>query len=101
MCIRDSFQRYTVIDSLTVTLISSLYCDPNGDMWIGNEKMGGRPGLIKFSASNQEFKRIPALSGIIPKAFVMDHKGILWIGSGQGVLAFRNDSIISTITQDD
>jgi ligand-binding sensor domain-containing protein/serine phosphatase RsbU (regulator of sigma subunit) len=98
---QQNFQRYTVMDSLTVTMTSALYCDPNGDMWIGNIKMGGKPGLIKFSASSKEFKRIPVLSGIIPKAFVMDRKGILWIGSGQGVLAFRNDSVISTITQDD
>ena len=32
---------------------------------------------------------------------VMDGKGILWIGTGEGLIAFRNDSIISTVTQDD
>jgi len=32
---------------------------------------------------------------------VMDSKGILWIGTGEGLIAFRNDSIISTVTQDD
>ena len=31
----------------------------------------------------------------------MDTKGVLWIGTGEGLKAFRNDSIISTVTQED
>ncbi|MDO9579783.1 MAG: triple tyrosine motif-containing protein [Bacteroidales bacterium] len=31
----------------------------------------------------------------------MDNKGVLWIGTGEGLIAFKNDSIISTVTQDD
>ena len=98
---QQNFKRYTLLDSLTVVGITALYCDPHGDMWIGTEKMGGKPGLIKYTSSKDDFKRVPALSGVIPKTFVMDAKGVLWIGTSEGLKAFRNDSILLSVTQND
>ena len=97
----QNFQRYTLLDSLTVGIITALYCDPNGDMWIGTEREGDKPGLIKYNAAKKDFKPVSALPGIIPKTMVMDGKGVLWIGTGQGLIAFKNDSIISTVTHED
>jgi ligand-binding sensor domain-containing protein/serine phosphatase RsbU (regulator of sigma subunit) len=97
----QNFQRYTLMDSLTVQGITALYCDPHGDMWIGTERMGGKPGLIKYNAVMKDFRPVSALPGIIPKAMVMDRKDVLWIGTGQGLIAVKNDSVISTVTQDD
>ena len=98
---QQNFKRYTLLDSLTVVGITALYCDPHGDMWIGTDKMGGKPGLIKYNSSKDDFKRVNALSGIIPKTLVMDGKGVLWIGTSEGLKAFRNDSIILSVTQND
>jgi len=98
---QENFQRYTILDSLTVSTITSLYCDPVGDMWIGTEPRGKKPGLIRYNSAKKDFKQVSALPGIVPKTMVMDSKGVLWIGTGQGLLALRNDSIISTITQDE
>jgi ligand-binding sensor domain-containing protein/serine phosphatase RsbU (regulator of sigma subunit) len=98
---QQNFRRYTILDSLTVSGISVLYCDQKGDLWIGTEKMGGKPGLIKYTSSKDDFKRVPALSGIIPKTMVMDAKGVLWIGTNEGLKAFRNDSIVISITEND
>jgi ligand-binding sensor domain-containing protein/serine phosphatase RsbU (regulator of sigma subunit) len=97
----QNFQRYTLLDSLTVSNITSLYCDPNGDMWIGAEPRGDKPGLIKYETGRKDFKPVNILRGINPKTMVMDKKGILWIGTGEGLLAFRNDSLLKTVTQDD
>jgi len=97
----QNFGRYTLMDSLTVSLITALYCDPNGNMWIGTEPRGRKPGLIKYNAVKKDFKPVSVLPGIIPKALVMDKNGTLWIGTGEGLIAFRNDSIISTVTKDD
>ena len=97
----ENFQRYTIMDSLTVSTITALYCDRDGDMWIGTEPRGKKPGLIRYDVAKKNFKAISSLSGIVPKTMVMDSQGILWIGTGQGLLALKNDSIISTITQDD
>ena len=98
---QQNFQRYTLMDSLTIFGITALYCDPNGDMWIGTEPRGKKPGLIRYNSAKKDFKPVSVLPGIIPKTMVMDRKGVLWIGTGQGLLAFKNDSIISTLTQDD
>lgn len=97
----QNFERWTLLDSLTVFRITALYCDPAGNMWVGTEPRGNKPGLLKYDPLKKKFKPANALTGIIPKALVMDKKGILWIGTGEGLLAFRNDSIISTVTQED
>ena len=96
----NNFQRYTLMDSLTVTNITALYCDPKGYMWIGIEPKGDKPGLIRFNPVRRKFIPITALPGIMPKTMVMDRKGILWIGTGEGLIAFRNDSIISIVRQE-
>ena len=99
----QNFQKYNFMDSLIIKSITALYCDQNGNIWIGTESMGGekKPGLIKYNSSKKDFKRVPALSGIIPKTMVMDAKGVLWIGTSEGLKAFRNDSIVMSITQND
>jgi ligand-binding sensor domain-containing protein/serine phosphatase RsbU (regulator of sigma subunit) len=94
----ENFQRYTVMDSLTVSTINSLYCDPYGDMWIGSVPKGQKPGLIKYDSEKKDFKSVTSLPGIIPKTMVMDSRGVLWIGTGQGVIAFRNDSVLLTLS---
>ncbi len=96
-----NFQRYTLMDSLTVFRITALYCDPIGNMWIGTEPRGNKPGLIKYNAAKEKFTPVNALKGTNVKALVMDSSGVLWIGTGEGLLAFRNDSIFSTVTTDD
>ncbi len=96
-----NFVRYTNLDSLTIFEIKALYCDPHGDMWIGTEPGGKKSGLIRYSVEKKKFTQIPVMSGIIPKTMVMDENDVLWIGTGQGLLAFKNDSIISKVTQDD
>ena len=97
----QNFQRFTILDSLTVKIISALYCDPAGNIWIGNEASGKKPGLIRYDALKKNFRQISILPGIIPKTMVMDKRGVLWIGTSQGLLAFRNDSVLFTLTQDD
>ena len=98
---QQNFQRYTIMDSLTVSAITALYCDPSGNMWIGTEPRGKKTGLIKYNVDKKEFRQVSVLAGIIPRTMVMDTKGVLWIGTGQGLLALRNDSIFLTLTQDD
>jgi ligand-binding sensor domain-containing protein/serine phosphatase RsbU (regulator of sigma subunit) len=95
-----NFERITQLDSITVDVISVLYCDPNGNMWIGTEPKLGRPGIFRYDILKKQFKSIKSLPGIMPKAMVMDAKGVLWIGTGEGLVAFRNDSILDVVTQD-
>ena len=97
----NNFARHINIDSINVTNITALYCDPQGYMWIGTEPKGGRPGLIKFDITKLKSIPLKGLPAIIPKTMVMDRNGVLWIGTGEGLIGFRNDSVLSVITQDD
>jgi ligand-binding sensor domain-containing protein/serine phosphatase RsbU (regulator of sigma subunit) len=97
----QNFKPYNFIDSLIVGKISALYSDQYGNMWIGTESMKGQPGLIKYDSFKDDFKRVPALSGIIPRTLVMDREGVLWIGTNEGLKAFRNDSIVLNISKND
>ena len=96
---QQNFRRYNYLDSLIIKTITCLYCDLNGDMWIGTESMGGRAGLMKYTSKKDLFQRVSTLTGTIPKALVMDKKGILWIGTSEGLIGYRNDSILITVTQ--
>jgi ligand-binding sensor domain-containing protein/serine phosphatase RsbU (regulator of sigma subunit) len=97
----DNFARYISLDSINVSNITALYCDPQGNMWIGTEPKGGKPGLIKFDPVKEKSTPVTALPGIIPKTMVMDKNGVLWIGTGEGLMAYKNDSVLSVVTQDD
>ena len=97
----DNFQRYTLLDSLTIFRITSLYCDPSGNMWIGTEPRGDKPGLMKYDSRKDDFKQINAFTGVMPKTMVMDKSGILWVGTMEGLKGFRNDSIVYNITHED
>ena len=94
---KENFNRYTLMDSLTVNSINTLYCDPSDNVWIGTDDRG----LIRFNASDESFEAITALPGIKAKSMVMDGNSVLWIGTGEGVHAFKNDSVIATLTTDD
>jgi serine phosphatase RsbU (regulator of sigma subunit)/streptogramin lyase len=96
----NNFARYISIDSINVANMRTLYCDPQGFMWIGFEPKGGKPGLIKFDPGNLKSVPVSGLPAIIPKTMIMDSNGILWIGTGEGLIAFKNDSVISSVTQD-
>jgi ligand-binding sensor domain-containing protein/serine phosphatase RsbU (regulator of sigma subunit) len=97
----NNFARYISIDSINVSNITALYCDPQGFMWIGTEPRGGRPGLIKFDPAKLKSIPLNGVPAVIPKTMVMDRKGVLWIGTGEGLFAFRNDSVISVVTQEE
>ena len=97
----NNFQRYTLLDSLTVSRITALYCDPKGKMWVGTEPKPGKPGLIRYDPVKQHFYPVASLQGVFPKSFIMDRRDILWIGTGEGLIAFRNDSVLFTVTQAD
>jgi ligand-binding sensor domain-containing protein/serine phosphatase RsbU (regulator of sigma subunit) len=100
---QDNFVRRISIDSITITTtpVTALYNDPKGVIWIGVEPSGTRPTLFSFNPSSGKFRKVPSFSGIKPVSMDMDRKGILWIGTNEGLKAFRNDSVIVSVTQSD
>jgi ligand-binding sensor domain-containing protein/serine phosphatase RsbU (regulator of sigma subunit) len=95
----NNFERYISIDSINASIVTALYCDPKGMMWMGTEPVTGKSGLIRCNPVTGKAKSIPTPPGIIPKNMVMDRNGVLWVGTGEGLLGFRNDSLIATVDQ--
>jgi ligand-binding sensor domain-containing protein/serine phosphatase RsbU (regulator of sigma subunit) len=100
---QENFVRRISIDSVTITTspVTALYNDPTGTMWIGTEPSGSRPTLFRFTRKDEKFRKVAGVSGIKPVSMAMDKQGILWIGTTEGLKAFRNDSIILSVTQAD
>ncbi|HVN57630.1 MAG TPA: two-component regulator propeller domain-containing protein [Bacteroidales bacterium] len=98
----NNFQRYLSLGGVNVPSITSLYCDPEGYMWVGTEPMPGKPGLVRINPENQkESLPVTSLHGVIPKTLLMNGSGILWVGTGEGVFALKNDSVLYNISQED
>jgi ligand-binding sensor domain-containing protein/serine phosphatase RsbU (regulator of sigma subunit) len=88
---KQNFQRYNVLDSLTVFGITALYCDPKGNMWIGTEARGANPTLIRYDNVKKHFKLVSAFTGIKPTAISMDENGVLLIGTDNDGIFFLKD----------
>lgn len=97
----DNFARFISIDSINTPSITALYCDPKGFMWMGIEPLPGRSGLIKCDPQTSKAVSIQTPPGVIPKTMVMDKSGVMWIGTGEGLLSLRNDSVVSVVTTND
>ncbi|HLN20384.1 MAG TPA: two-component regulator propeller domain-containing protein [Bacteroidales bacterium] len=97
----ENFGRLISMDSLTVTIITALYCDPSGDIWIGTEPSGSKPTMIRYMAGKDEFITIPAFSGVKPTSMVMDKNGTLWVGTTEGLKAYSDNKILLNIRKDD
>jgi len=93
--------RITVMDSITVTNITALYCDRSGKLWIGTQATDEKTGLFRLDPVKMEFSAIEVFRNIIPTAIIMDNEGVLWIGTAQGLIIFENDSITSIIKEED
>ncbi|MFN8239673.1 MAG: two-component regulator propeller domain-containing protein [Bacteroidales bacterium] len=96
----ENFERYITFDSITFTSTTSLYCDPRGDLWIGINPRPGKPCVIKFNSTTEQFSGIDALTGIVPKTMVMDKEGTLYVGTEQGLICYSGDSIQAVLTRD-
>lgn len=97
----NNFGRLINMDSLTVNWITALYCDPDGNMWIGTEPSGNKPTMIRYNASSDEFRTVKAFSGVKPTSMIMDKGKTLWVGTNEGLKAFRNDSVILNLNMTD
>ena len=98
----ENFIRRIAIDSVTINrTITALYNDPNGNMWIGIEPSGDKPTLFFYEPGKEKFSPVYVFSGITPVSMAMDGKGVLWIGTNDGVRALKNDSIVYSIRHSD
>jgi ligand-binding sensor domain-containing protein/serine phosphatase RsbU (regulator of sigma subunit) len=84
---------YSQNDGLAGSWISALYCDSNGNMWIGSET-SPKMGLTKYLASSGKFELIETGEGFVPRTIVETHEGTIWVGTTSGLLAVRDNKVV-------
>lgn len=82
---------YTEADGLPASPIRSLYCSPDGMLWIGTFYTGfatfDGTGFTIYDQTNS------ALPDDFVKAFAYEAPGIMWIGTSGGLARLKNDTI--------
>lgn len=94
----DEIRTYTQADGLAGTSIKALFCDKDNNMWIGSEE---KIGLTKFDSNTQKFRIITIPSDLVPQTISQTSDSRIWVGTGSGLLAIRNDSVTAMITEKD
>jgi signal transduction histidine kinase/ligand-binding sensor domain-containing protein len=82
------------------TSARSLYCDTNGDFWIGPDR-GADNVLIRAGVDGvTNFRRSTGPAGFV-SAIMRDSSGELWVGSYSGLTRFSNGKFINFFGPDE
>jgi|WetSurMetagenome_2_1015567.scaffolds.fasta_scaffold00107_33 ligand-binding sensor domain-containing protein/serine phosphatase RsbU (regulator of sigma subunit) len=90
---KEQARFFTQNNGIAGNSISSLFCDSNGDIWIGSES-GPRMGLTKLSVSSEKFQIIDIGEGFVPKTITQTPDKTIWVGTTSGLLAIRDDKVV-------
>ena len=91
---------FTHDDGLAGSYISSLFCDAEGDMYIGSESSPDM-GLTKYVSSSDKFYNINIGKGFVPKTIVQTPDRTVWVGTNGGLFAVRDYEVIDTLNLQD
>jgi len=92
-------ERLVQKDGLAGNVITALYYDGAGVLWIGSQVKGLTRCVRKDD--RYEFTIFPVEKNFTPNAITGDHKGNLWIGTPRGVYLFNGDSVVMRLTEKD
>jgi ligand-binding sensor domain-containing protein len=82
------FDEWTTIDGLPYPAIHQLYQSTDGFLWIGTSAGMARFDGISFSVFTKA--TVPEMVDDEIRAFMEDREHCLWMGTGHGVLCYRN-----------
>jgi len=84
---------FTQNDGLAGSSISALYCDADGDIWIGSES-SPKMGLTKYISSSDKFQIVDIDEGFVPVTISQTFDKTIWVGTNSGLLAIRGDKVV-------
>jgi ligand-binding sensor domain-containing protein/serine phosphatase RsbU (regulator of sigma subunit) len=89
---KEEAQFFTQGNGLIGSWISALYCDREGDLWIGSE---GNPkmGITKYINETGKFQIIDIGEGFVPRTISQTPDKTIWVGTTSGLLAIRDDKV--------
>ena len=87
---------FTQENGLAGSWISTVFCDKDNNLWIGSEE---KPGLTKYNSRTGRFRIINIGESYVPRTITQTSDLKIWIGSTNGLLALKNDSVISILNE--
>ena len=88
----DAWTRFTLPPPRNALPVARLHPAPNGALWIGFGAAGG--GLMQFDPRTNSilaaFSALDALPSAQVHALLLDARGDLWAGTGQGIAHFKD-----------
>ena len=92
-------ERLTQTSGIAGNLISALYYDSKGTLWIGSQVTGLTKCVREGDAYSFTIMRMPR--NFTPGSITEDRNGNLWIGTEKGVYVFNGDTIVRHLTEND
>ncbi|MGQ9619547.1 MAG: two-component regulator propeller domain-containing protein [Bacteroidales bacterium] len=89
---------YTQSAGLAGNVITALFCDSRGTVWVGSEM---RSGLSKLIPTETKFTILDIGEGIIPQTIGETTDGTIWIGTVNGLIAMKNDVVDTILTENE
>jgi len=89
---------YTQSGGLAGNIITALFCDSRGTIWAGSEM---KAGLSRLSPNAEKFTIVNIGEGIIPQTIGESADGTIWIGTVNGLMELKNDSVRKVLTVND
>jgi ligand-binding sensor domain-containing protein/serine phosphatase RsbU (regulator of sigma subunit) len=94
---KEELVTYTQEKGLAGNIITALFRDSKGFIWIGTDR---KAGLTRYDPSEKKFTIINLGADIIPKTITETPDGKLWIGTVTGLFAVKNDSVVMNLRED-
>jgi ligand-binding sensor domain-containing protein/serine phosphatase RsbU (regulator of sigma subunit) len=89
--------RYSQGNGIAGNLITALFCDSKGVIWIGSER---KSGLTKHIPGTEKFTIVDTREEYVPKTISETPDGRLWIGTSSGLIALKDDANVLLLNEE-
>ena len=87
---------YTQGNGLAGNIIKSVFCDSKGTIWAGSEM---KSGLSRLVAGAEKFSTVNIGEGIVPQVIGETPDGTIWVGTVNGLMALKNDTVAYILSE--
>lgn len=87
---------FTQVKGLAGNIIKSVFCDSKGTIWVGSEM---KSGLSRLLPNSDKFNIVNIGEGIVPQAIGETNDGTIWVGTVNGLMALKNDTVAYILSE--
>ncbi|HQK71772.1 MAG TPA: two-component regulator propeller domain-containing protein, partial [Bacteroidales bacterium] len=87
---------FTQVKGLAGNIIKSVFCDSKGTIWVGSEM---KSGLSRLLPNSDKFSIVNIGEGIVPQVIGETSDGTIWVGTVNGLIALKNDTVAYILSE--